>query len=149
MPLHSTNLDTLQEALAELTYDIDGLVFEMSKLSSLKLPLSIVHLNVARNIIEIYHKVKKHFRLSSYSCNWHRALKVCKGIVVARALGYEVVVALCPVPEFTCRRFSAQDIKAYQLVSGGLTLCRQLRPSSRREHVRASNYSTFRLSNNS
>ena len=60
--------------------------------------------------------MKKHFRLSSYSCNWHRSLKVCKGIVVARALGYEVVVALCPVPEFTCRRFSAQDIKAYQLL---------------------------------
>ena len=117
VPLHSTNLDALeQEVLAELTYDIDGLVFEMSKLSSLKLPLSIVHLNVARNIIEIYHKVKKHFRLTSYSCNWHRALKVCKGIVVARALGYEVVVALCPVLEFTCRRFSAQDIKAYQLL---------------------------------
>ena len=32
-------------------------------------------------------------------------------------------------------------------MSGGLTLCRQLRPSSRREHVRASNYSTFKLSN--
>ena len=60
--------------------------------------------------------MKKHFRLSSYSCNWHRPLKVCKGIVVARALGYEVVVALCPVPEFTCRRFSTQDIKAYQLL---------------------------------
>ena len=32
-------------------------------------------------------------------------------------------------------------------MSGGLTPCRQLRPSSWREHVRASNYSTFKLSN--
>ena len=31
-------------------------------------------------------------------------------------------------------------------VSGGLTPCRQLKPSSRREHVRTSNYSTFKLS---
>ena len=29
-------------------------------------------------------------------------------------------------------------------MSGGLTPCRQLRPSSRREHVRTSNYSTFK-----
>ena len=32
-------------------------------------------------------------------------------------------------------------------MSGGLTPCRQLRPSSRQEHVRALNYSTFKLSN--
>ena len=32
-------------------------------------------------------------------------------------------------------------------MSGGLTPCRQLRPSSRREHARASNYSRFKLSN--
>ena len=39
------------------------------------------------------------------------------------------------------------SLRVSEWVSGGLTPCRQLRPSSRREHVRTSNYSTFKLSN--
>ena len=42
---------------------------------------------------------------------------------------------------------TAECWQVSEWVSGGLTPCRQLRPSSRREHVRTSNYSTVKLSN--
>lgn len=116
IPLHSTNLDALeQDVFLEIDHDIDGVVLELSKVVSCNLPLRRIHFDVRRNMVNIYHKVKKHFSLCQFSSQWHKVLKSCTGLVIGRDLGYELLVALVPNPEIHDRDIECARSRAIQI----------------------------------
>lgn len=95
--LHSTNIPLgEQERLLHASFDIDGLVVRLEGFSGVKMPLHRMHLEVERNMVRIYHKIKKHMRLSSFSASARACMEASFGLVVFRELGFEVSVALLP-----------------------------------------------------
>ena len=102
IPMNSTDMRSNEkDSLMKTTFDIDGLVLLIRHLEDLKLPLYELHLDLNKNITQIYHKVKKHYRLSDYSIQWRKALASSHGLVISRTQGYEIIIGLIPAATIT------------------------------------------------
>lgn len=86
--------------LMQSNLDIDGVVLEMKALTAIKFPVFYMNLlpRGDGSIISMYPILKKHIDITQYQRTSFSLLKMCNGIQLFSSFGWQVNLALIPLP---------------------------------------------------
>ena len=94
--IHCINATKMeQELFIDKAYDIDGVVVELRSVAGIASPIFYLLLPQSN----VYHVLKKHECLNSYSVRGLKCLLNAVGTHVAYSIGYRITVCILPKPE--------------------------------------------------
>ena len=97
--IHCINATKMeQELFIDKAYDIDGVVVELRSVAGIASPIFYLLLPQS-SVNAVYHVLKKHECLNSYSVRGLKCLLNAVGTHVAYSIGYRITVCILPKPE--------------------------------------------------